>query len=234
DALLVVQGMAEEADPEPLHQRVARHDGALWLDLGDRSGRAVRITPDGWSVESSPPVLFRRTPLTGELPTPAPGGDLDGLWAWLNVAKEDRPLVAAWLVSTLYDTMPHPVLGLFGEQGTGKTTAAKVLASVLDASPVPVRKPPKDADSWVVAGAGWSVVASDNVSHVPDWLSDYLCRVVTGEGDGRRRLYTDGEYAVFAYRRCVILNGIDLGALNGDLADRLLSIQLDIIGEENR
>ncbi|MGH3679140.1 MAG: hypothetical protein ACRDT2_02475, partial [Natronosporangium sp.] len=68
DALLVIQGMAEDSEPVTLYQRVARHDGALWLDLGDRSGRAVQVTATGWAIKDSPPVLFRRTPLTGELP----------------------------------------------------------------------------------------------------------------------------------------------------------------------
>lgn len=234
DALLVLQGMAEDSHPGSLYQRVARHGGALWLDLGDRTGRAVRITGAGWAVVNAPPVLFRRTPLTGELPEPARGATLDELWSWLNVTDPDRPLLAAWLVAALYDHLPHPILGLFGEQGTGKTTAAKVLVSVLDPSPVPTRKPPKDAESWIVAASGSWIVGLDNLSTVPDWLSDSLCRVVTGEGDVRRKLYTDGEYAVFAYRRCVIVNGIDLGTLNGDLADRLLPINLDTITEETR
>jgi hypothetical protein len=57
------------------------------------------------------------------------------LWDWLNVTEDDRPLVAAWLVSLLFPDIPHPMLNLFGEQGTGKTTAGKVLVSILDPSP---------------------------------------------------------------------------------------------------
>ena len=121
------------------------------------------------------------------------------------------------------------MLGIFGEQGTGKTTAAKVLASLLDPGPVPVRKPPRDADSWVTAAAGSWLVALDNLSEIQPWLSDSLCRAVTGDGDVRRKLYTDGELAVFAYRRCVILNGIDTGAMQADLADRMLPIDLAVI-----
>jgi hypothetical protein len=57
---------------------------------------------------------------------------------------------------------------------------------------------------------------------------------VTGEGDVRRKLYTDSELAVFAFRRCVIISGIDLGAIRGDLADRMLPITLEPISEEER
>jgi hypothetical protein len=126
------------------------------------------------------------------------------------------------------------VLGIFGEQGTGKTTAAKVLAMLLDPGPVPVRKPPRDAEAWVTAAAGSWLVAIDNLSDFQPWLSDSLCRAVTGDGDVRRKLYTDGELAVFSYRRCVILNGIHTGTMQPDLADRLLPVDLALISEEER
>lgn len=233
DALLVLEGMAGDADPEVLAQRVANHGGARWLDLGDATGAAVRIDHAGWAV-TLPPVRFRRTVLTAALPQPAAGGDLEELWALLNVSKVDRPLLLAWLVAALVPEIPHPVLALFGEQGTGKSTAAKVLTTLLDPSPVPLRKAPRDGDAWVTAAAGSWIVAVDNISTVPDWFSDTLCRAVTGDGDVRRQLYTDAGLALFAFRRAVILTGIDVGATRGDLADRLLVIDLDVIDERAR
>lgn len=242
DALLVIDGLAQEAEPQELYIRVARHGGSLWLDLGDASGRAICVTGDGWTVEDRAPVLFKRTVLTGTIPAPvseSPAGQteldkLQTLWKALNVTPADRPLVAAWLVSALFADMPHPVLGLFGEQGTGKTTALKMLVSCIDPGPVPTRKPPRDGDGWVTAAAGSWIVGIDNASDIQAWLSDSLCRAVTGDGDVRRKLYTDGEQAVFAYRRVIALNSIDLGAVSGDLADRMLSIQLETIPDSER
>ena len=229
DALMVVDGIAQDQDESRLYLRAGQLGGTLWLDLGDQAGRAVRITPSGWTIEGAAPVLFKRTALNGPLPDPVHGGDLAKLWRWLNVATEDQPLLAAWLVAVLFPDLPHPVLGIFGEQGTGKTTAARVLALLLDPGPVPVRKPPRDADAWVTAASGSWMVALDNLSEIQPWLSDSLCRAVTGDGDVRRKLYTDGELAVFTYRRCVILNGIDTGAMQADLADRMLPVDLAVI-----
>lgn len=234
DALLVIEGIAQDAAESELYLRAARHEGALWLDLGDPSGRAARITPAGWTVEESAPVLFKRTALTGPLPEPVHGGSIASLWDWLNVAEADRPLVAAELVAALFSDQPHVILAIFGEQGTGKTTAVKVLVTLLDPSPVPIRKPPRDADSWVTAAAGSWVVGLDNLSDVPPWLSDSLCRASTGDGDVRRKLYSDSDYAVFAFRRCIIFDAIDVGALAPDLADRTVAITLDLIPDEER
>jgi hypothetical protein len=105
---------------------------------------------------------------------------------------------------------------------------------VLDPSPAQTRKAPRDVDGWVTAAAGSWTVALDNLSTVPDWLSDALCRAVTGDADVRRRLYTDGDLAVFAFRRVVIVNGIDLGAIRDDLADRLVAVHLTPIEESQR
>jgi hypothetical protein len=234
DALLVIEGIAQEANAETLYLRTARHDDALWLDLGDSTGKAVQITAAGWTVQDQAPVLFKRTSLTAPLPEPVRGGGLELLWEWLNVAKLDRPLVLAWLIAVLYHDIPHPVLGLFGEQGTGKSTAMKLVVLVVDPSAVPARKPPRDPESWVTAASGSWVVGLDNLSDMQPWLSDSICRAVTGDGDVRRKLYTDGDLAVFAFRRCVVLNGIDLGALRGDLADRMLPVELSVIGEDKR
>ncbi len=234
DSMLVIDGFAQEAKAEELHLRTASHNGELWLDIADLTGRAIRITAQGWSIEDHPPMLFKRTVLNGALPEPTRDGSLEYLWEILNVSKNDRPLVAAWLVACYFPDIPHCVLALFGEQGSGKTTAGKMIVSAIDPGPVPTRKPPRDSESWVTAASGSWVVGLDNLSDVSPWLSDSICRAVTGDGDVRRKLYTDGEHSVFAFRRCICLNGIDLGATRGDLSERMLPISLDRIPEDKR
>jgi hypothetical protein len=233
DALTTLEGQAQGTEARRLWQRVAKQDGVNYLDLGDPSGNAVRIGEGGWTVGPAP-VLFRRTALTSALPHPERGGNLQELWDWVNVKVEDRPLLLAYLVAALEPDIPHPVLGLFGEQGTGKSSTMRALVSYLDPSPVPYRKPPRDEAAWIVSAAGSWIVALDNLRAVPDWFSDLLCRAVTGEGDVRRRLFTDAELHTFAFRRVVMVSGIDVGNLNGDLADRLLPIALERFDEDGR
>lgn len=236
EALLTLEGMATDEEPRAVHLRVAAASGCVWLDLGDVAETVVRIAPGSWQIVSSGvPVLFRRTELSGVMTTPTSGGDLGRFWQHLNIAEADRPLALAWMVAAIVDPdAPHPVLSLFGEQGTGKSTTSRRIVEMVDPSPVPLRKPPRDADSWVTAAAGSWVVGIDNMSQVPEWLSDSLCRAATGEGDVKRALYTDGQLSVFAFRRCILLNGIDVGALRGDLADRLVLLTVERISEAGR
>lgn len=138
----------------------------------------------------------------------------------------------AYIIAALgFPNIPHPVLALTGEQGTAKSMITKRIVQLVDPSSVLVRKPPRDPEAWVTAAQGFYVVGIDNLSSIPEWLSDSLCRAVTGDGDVRRQLYTDGGLAVFAFRRCIVFNGIDVGALRGDLADRTMHVSLERISK---
>jgi hypothetical protein len=199
------------------------------VDLGAVDGRAVMITPAGWRTVERSPVLFRRSALTAPLPEPQTGGSLDGLRALINVDEPRFRLLAAWLVAALIPDIPHPILALFGEQGTAKSTAARLLVGLIDPSPAPLRTPPREMRSWAAAAHASWVVALDNVSTIPPWLSDTLCKAVTGDGVVERTLHTDDDINVLAFRRVIALTSIDAGRLAGDLAERLLPIELDPI-----
>lgn len=234
DALQVLQGRAQREPATELALRVAEHAGAILVDLGDESGRVVSVSAAGWHVVDRGPVLFRRTPLIAPQPAPVSGGDLDELRSMMNLADEAWPLLLGWLVAAFMPAIPHPIALLTGEQGAAKSTTARKLVRLLDPSSAELRSSPRDEEQWVVAANGSWVVGIDNISSIPPWLSDAFCRAVTGDGHVRRQLYTDSGLAVLSIRRVLLFTSIDPGALRGDLADRLVPLELDVISPERR
>ncbi|OKH72318.1 hypothetical protein FIV07_21395 [Mycobacterium sp. THAF192] len=228
DATLILEGLAATQAPDKLNLRVADHHGTIYIDTGDPNGQVIKVCDGRWSMAPTAPVRFlRNTKLTGAMPAPSSRGDVTKLWEFVNVAVEDRPVLLAFLVAALVQCdVPHPVLALFGEQGSAKTTSTRSLVELIDPSPAPFRQAPRDADSWAVAASGSWVVALDNLSAIPPWLSDSLCRAATGDAMVKRSLYTDADLAVIKFRRCVIINGIDVGAIRPDLAERLAIVEL--------
>ncbi|MCE0535756.1 hypothetical protein LWF15_09540 [Kineosporia rhizophila] len=234
DAMTVIEGMAAESPAETVGLRVAAHPGGMILDLGDATGRVVRIEPGRWWIEAHSPVLFRRTALTQPLPVPQRPGSLDGFRQLLNVDDDGFALIVAWLLAALIPNIPHPILALLGEQGTAKSTAAAFCVGLIDPSPAPLRSAPKDVKAWAVtATASWTV-ALDNVSTIAPWFSDTLCKAVTGDGIVDRALFTDDDVTVLAFRRVIALTSIDAGSLAGDLAERMVPVELQRITPDRR
>ncbi len=234
DALMNLQGEALEATPERTYLRVAKHCDGIIIDLGTAAGRAVMVTPQGWRVVDKSPVLFRRTALTSALPAPESGGDLRSLARLLNLTDESWPLVLGWLIAAFLPDIPHPILMFGGEAGSGKSTAARMVLGLFDPTSAPLRSQPADVEQWALAANGSWGVGIDNVSAISQWWSDSLCKAVTGDGWVRRKLYTDGELSVVAFRRVVMLTSIDAGALRGDLGDRVLLCDLERIPDDKR
>ncbi len=237
-ALGVVEGQAALDPPrvESVWLRVGRlSPQASVVDLAGPSGQCVELSPAGWSVRAENSLLMRRSELTAALPAPEPGtGNLHALQQVVPVPAADWPLVYAWLVCALLPDIPHPVLAVFGEQGSAKSSTARILAALVDPSAATTRSAPTNLRDWSVTASGSWVVLLDNLSAIPDWLSDALCRAVTGESYTSRKLYTDTGVSVLSYRVAPIVTAIHPGALRGDLADRLVTVRLPRIEPEER
>jgi hypothetical protein len=219
----------------PVHVRLAEHDGGIYLDLGRDDWAAVRITSAGWDMVEQYPARFRHPRGMQSLPIPTRGGSLAELRTWLNVASDDDwRLIVGWLLAAFRPRGPYPVLILAGEQGSAKSTTARLLRSFIDPNVAALRSAPRDArDVAIAAGNSW-VLALDNLSYVPGWLSDCLCRLATGGGFATRELYSDSEEAIFDSQRPVILTSIEDVANRGDLIDRAVIAHLPAIPDSKR
>lgn len=235
-ALNVVEAKAHFDAPErQVHIRVGGLDGRLYLDLGDEAWRAIEIDATGWCVIENPPVRFRRASGMKPMPIPVRGGSIETLRSFLNVqTAADFVLVVAWALACLRNRGPYPVIVLSGEQGSAKSTFSAILRALLDPNTAPLRALPREDRDLFIAASNGHVLAFDNVSGLPAWISDTLCRLATGGGFAVRQLYSDQDEILFDAARPVILNGIEDIVTRPDLADRALFLTLEPIPEERR
>jgi hypothetical protein len=236
NAIGVFEAQAHFDSPESaLWVRIAEHGDRIYIDLGDGQRHAVEIGADGWRIITNLPVRFRRTKGMRALPLPLPGGSIGMLRTFLNLGGDNNWILGlAWLMAAYRPRGPYPILILQGEQGSAKSTTAKLLRKLIDPSVSMVRRPPRDDRDLLIAAANSRILAYDNLSGIPAWLSDAFCQLATGGGFSTRELYTDSDEVFFDAMRPIILNGIDHLAERADLADRALILNLPPIEENNR
>ena len=236
DALGVISAKAcFDGREDTVSLRVAEREGSIWIDLGNRAWQAVQVTIYGWRVIEKPQICFRRSPGMLALPNPLKGGKIEELDGFLNLSsEEDRILVYSWLMAALRSHGPYPILNLLGEQGTAKSTASRVLRSLVDPFTAPLRTAPKDERDLQIAARNSHVIALDNISRLEPWLSDALCRLATGGGLATRELYSDSDEIIFDAQRPVLMNGIEDVATRGDFIERCIMVYLAPIKESQR
>jgi hypothetical protein len=224
DALALLESKAQFDSPtSQTFTRIAPHGDVIYIDLCNEKWEAVEITSTEWNVVQNPPVRFRRSRGMQPLPDPARGGSISELRHLINIGDDKNwILVLSWLVAACRPQGPYPLLILHGEQGSAKSTTAKLLRRIIDPATAPLRTPPREERDLLIAANNSLVVAYDNLSGIPQWLSDALCRLATGGGFSTRELYTDTEEVILDLTRPVILNGIDHLAERPDLADRAI------------
>jgi hypothetical protein len=203
--------------PDPTFKNPAP---VYYVDLGNERGQVVRISAAGWTIVDDAPVKFRRPKGMGKLPMPERGGSLDALWRFVNIEKEDRILFIATLTYYLLPVAPKPIVVMAGEQGSCKSTATEVMKRCVDPTRPMLGSPPGDIrDLAIIANNSW-VAAFDNLSKIPSWFSDGLCRLAYGTGFQTRTLHTNDELTSFEGCRPVVINGIDDLAQKHDLLSR--------------
>jgi hypothetical protein len=206
----------------------------LHLDLCDNNGRAVEIRPGSWSVVERPRTNFRRATGMIALPIPESGGTINLLRPYVNLGELDFRLFVAWLTAALRPVGPYPPLVICGEQGSAKTTLAKVARMLIDPHSTPLLSEPTGTRDLMITALNSWILSFDNLSELPGWLSDCFCRLAVGGGFASRTPYTEDEITFIHAQRPLILNGIGQFVSRGDLIDRSVFMNLTPVHPADR
>lgn len=218
-----------------LHNRVAQTDDAVWYDLANDAGQAVRITPEGWQVVNNPPNLFRKELHMTEQVSPQPNGDVRKLLSFLNISEPSQQLLMlVYIVSCFIPGFPHPILYLHGQRGAAKSTASRYIRKLVDPSRIPVVSMAKKVGQASQQLLHHHFIVYENVTKIPDEISDLLCIAVTGGGIEDREYYTNADAFIYSIRTNIGINGINVAATKPDLLERCILMELERVNTRTR
>jgi len=235
-AINVLTAIADKGDRIHLHNRVAPDGaGGFWFDMTNDRRQAIHITKGGWKIIDAPPILFRRYSHQKPVKPPIRGGSILPLLDFMNVKHLGSQLLYIVSgISALIPNIPHVVIILFGPQGSGKSWMILVLRELIDPSILKLLSLPRNQREMAQQFFHNYFPVYDNITKIPSWQSDVLCRAVTGGGFSKRKLYTDEEDVLFSFRRPLSLNGISVPSTRADLLDRSVLIGHPKLDETTR
>jgi hypothetical protein len=143
-------------------------------------------------------------------------------------------LTVSWELTCLRGRGPYPVVAIGGAQGAAKSTRSQMLKTLIDAHVPALQALPRNEHELFIAAGNRHVLAFDNISGLPLWASDTLCRLASGAGFSTRKLYEGREEEVFDGARPIILNGIEDIVERYDLGERALFFMREPIPDKNR
>ncbi|HKP51503.1 MAG TPA: bifunctional DNA primase/polymerase [Chloroflexia bacterium] len=238
DAIISLEGEATYQGKErEVYVRLARDGDIIYLDLAQKDWKVVELRADGWQVihGDAAPVRFKRPKGMLHLPIPERGGSIEDLRPFVNFANEEGwVLFLGVLIGAFKPEGPYPLAAISGEQGTAKSTLARIIRSLVDPNKTPLRAEPRNGQDLILAATNAWMPTFDNLSHMSAWLSDALCRLSTGGGYATRELYSGTEETIFEAQRPVMLTSITDVITRPDLLDRGVILLLQPIPDDAR
>lgn len=216
--------LASQTEREAVWLRFGQTGATRYLFLADDACQVVEIDSAGWRVVDDPAVVFRRGDC---LPMPVPQkGELSELTEFLNVDDDEMPFLLAWMVTAIYfPGQACPIALLDGPAGSGKSSALRTIIETIDPKVGAQAGEPKSEDDLFSAAYNAGTVSGDNFSSIAK-ISDALCRLSTGGGIRKRKLYTDFESVSMTAKRPILIAGIDPTFYAADLSERIVRIRL--------
>lgn len=200
---------------------------SLFVDLCNDSWDLIQLHDGDWKLTHNPNVYFRRAAGMMSFPLPERGGDVGLIKNYIHFADEDSYyLWLAWTTFCYRPTGAFPLMLLCGEQGRGKSEAAKMTKCLTDPSAAPECTDPDSLRNLAIAAENSWVMFYDNLSYMHQWQQDAFARIATGASFRVRKLHTGREEELFHAKRPVIVTSILDVVTQSDLMQRSIHINL--------
>lgn len=239
-ALLLIKSEAMHGDTprETTFTRIAMVDDILYYDLTTPDWTALKITKDSVKVvplDLSSPVFVRtQSQISQIMPVFDGKNALNDLMILLRIRLGERHIFKIHLISMFLEGFPIPIMSIVGEHGSIKSTISKSVKRIVDPSGAMTISMSGKTEDLVLSFHNRYCVCFDNVSKLVQITSDILCKAITGDGNAKRKLYTDSDEIIYDYKRKIILNGISPNLEFPDLVDRNITYITEKVSENER
>jgi hypothetical protein len=161
-----------------------------------------------------------------ELPSPLRGGDINPYLRLMRIPSRDRVLVAVYAAASFDPSVTKPLLVLWGDAGSGKSTTLDLIANLIDPLTINRLDFQVRTTDWTAAIETGAVVAIDNWDGASRQRLSDMCLTVTGGTHVSRTLYTDSTPYAVDMQRILMLSTTGVKGLPNDLLDRVMRLDL--------
>ena len=223
----------------PLHLRIAWgspmnrcNPDCIYYDMADEQRRIIEVSKDCWRIingsDSNAPILFKKHNQTPQVEPDRnyPTDIFDRFLDITNVSRQKhRHLLKVLIVSSFIPEIDHPILTTYGPQGAAKSMLLRLIKMLVDPSKPELLTLLKNIPEFIQQVNHNYLAFYDNVKYIPYWLSDEICKSVTGVGHTKRELYSDDNDIIYEHRRIISINGINVALTEPDALDRSIFIE---------
>ena len=217
-----------------LFHRVMKENDAIYYDFGSRT-EVLKIDREEISYIPVKKPMFIRNKIFKAQTEPKmatkPREFIGYLKKHFNLKEEkDCILLSTFLVSCFWGKeIFHPILQVFGEKGSAKSTSLRRIQDLIDPHTIDLYALPKKEDDVAICLSSNYMTCFDNVSYISYNISDLLCRNCTGGVQMKRELFSNTGQSILELQSIVCFNGTGQNISKSDLADRTLFVELERI-----
>ena len=226
--------------PYRLCRAMVERETVLCLDLGSHEWGAVIVSPSR-GVQYTPlsPIPFRRPEGTKPLPIPTPDphgrGVMDLLQEYAPLPTEEQQVLRlGFMLCCLWPVGPYPILSLTGPPESGKGYHARLIRETVDPVYAPFQGIPANERDLLLDCYQERVPVLDNISRLPGWGANALCRISTGASLKKKRMYADKARISVKVCNPLMVTSIGRVLTHADLVSRSIILELPRVPDKGR